>query len=181
MSNAIFLAGIVVACWGRVREQCEPRKWVNNLRSIATEIHKGFVNTLEGALVHGVQFCSVYLLKMALILQIAYYPGLLQARQIMLEQAGHKVISALGNDQGMALATTHSFSLVLVGFSAPESVRRTMIRWLKQHLPQTQVVALLANESECLPDADCETLSENPGVWLNAVAELARASAPGGQ
>jgi hypothetical protein len=40
------------------------------------------------------------------------------------------------------------------------------------------VVALLANESECLPDADCETLSEDPSVWLDAMAELIQEKHP---
>ncbi len=113
---------------------------------------------------------------MAEILQIAYYPGLLQSRQIMLEQEGHQVISALGNEQGIALAGSGQFDVVVIGFSSGTSTRDAMVRWLKQHVPQTPVVVLLGNSSEHFPDADRETLSENPRVWLNAVARAVRAA-----
>ena len=107
---------------------------------------------------------------MASILHISYYPGLLQSRQIMLEKEGHQVVSALGNEQGMALAGSGQFDVVVIGFSSGTSTRDAMVGWLKQHVPQTPVVVLLANSSEHFPNADREALSEDPQLWLNAVA-----------
>jgi DNA-binding response OmpR family regulator len=103
------------------------------------------------------------------ILQIAYYPALLEARELILEKEGYDVVSVLGNDQGIALARTKTFDLIVLGFSAPHPVRSAMLRWLKQHLSQTPVVALLAHEAERLPEADYETLSEDPRIWLATV------------
>src|SRR5947209_16376256 len=100
------------------------------------------------------------------VLQIAYYPTLLQTRQVILEHDGYSVVSALGNDQGMAIAATETFDVIVVGFSASHATRTSMVRWLKQHAPMITVVALLAHDLEEFPDADCVTLSENPMVWL---------------
>ena len=111
------------------------------------------------------------------ILQIAYYPGLLEARRMMLEREGYEVVCALGNDQGIALASMKTFDLIVLGFSATHSVRNAMLRWLKQHLSQTPVVALLAHEAETFPEADHATLSEDPRVWLARVAECIKSRA----
>jgi DNA-binding response OmpR family regulator len=104
------------------------------------------------------------------ILQIAYYSPLLHVRQQMLENAGYEVVSALGNDQAMSLATAKNFDLIVVGFSGPRAERASMVRWVKQHRPETPVITLLARETEHFPEADCETFSEDPRVWLAAIA-----------
>ena len=111
------------------------------------------------------------------ILQIAYYPGLLEARRMMLEREGYEVVCALGNDQGIALASRKTFDLIVLGFSATHSVRNAMLRWLKEHLSQTPVVALLAHEAEVFPEADHVTLSEDPRAWLATVAECIKSRA----
>jgi DNA-binding NtrC family response regulator len=110
------------------------------------------------------------------VLQIAYYSTLLQTRQQMLENDGYKVVSALGNDQAMAFASTEPFDVAVVGFSANYPVRKQMVRWLKQHLPHLPVVALLANAHEKFPEADCTAVSENPRSWLAAVSDCVQKS-----
>jgi hypothetical protein len=47
-----------------------------------------------------------------------------------------------------------ALTLIVVGFSADFAVRNKMIQWLKQHVPHTPVVALLAYEAEHFADAD---------------------------
>ena len=91
----------------------------------------------------------------------------------MLESDGYTVTSALGNDQGIALAATVQFDVVVVGFSGANDVRSNMVRWLKQNVPLVPVVALLASSADAVPDADCETFSENPRVWLDTVQTAA--------
>lgn len=105
------------------------------------------------------------------ILQIAYDPALLKVRQIMLEKSGYRVTSALGNDNGIALVQNGQFDVVVIGFSTRLSAREHMVRWIKQHAPDVQVVVLLAHEYEKFPDADYSTLSEDPEKWLAAVAD----------
>ena len=114
--------------------------------------------------------------KAIAVLQIGYYPALLQMRQSMLEHEGYAVTSALGNDQGMAVATTAHFDVIVVGFCSDTQNRIQMVRWLKQNVPSSPIVALLANNLESLPEADFETLSWNPSVWLTAVRTCAKPS-----
>jgi len=106
------------------------------------------------------------------ILQIAYYSSLLETRRLMLEGDGYAVTSALGNDQGMALASAGRFDAIVVGCSASLPIRTSMVRWLKQHVPDTPVVALLARDSEPFPDADVATSAGNPLTWLAAVRKI---------
>jgi CheY-like chemotaxis protein len=103
------------------------------------------------------------------VLQIAYYPTLLETRQELLQRDGYTVTSALGNEQGMALAGMGVFDVIVVGFSTSHPERTAIVRWLKQHMPSVPVVALLANSGERFPEADFATLSEDPREWLAAV------------
>ena len=108
------------------------------------------------------------------VLQIGYVPALVETRAIMLRKDGYNVVSAVGNDQGINLAPSRPFDVVVVGFSERHPVRAQMVRWLKQHLPSVPVVALAAHDYEAFPDADCVTLSEDPRVWLAAVADCVK-------
>ena len=92
-------------------------------------------------------------------------------RQSLLEHEGYAVTSVLGNDQGMAVVTSENFDVIVVGFCSDTEIRIRMVRWLKQNVPRSPVVALLAHSLESLPDADCETLGDNPVVWLTAVRQ----------
>ncbi|HMA01107.1 MAG TPA: response regulator, partial [Gemmatimonadaceae bacterium] len=103
------------------------------------------------------------------LLQVGYHPDLIRLRETMLEADGYEVTSAMGNDQGIAIATSRPFDVAVVGFSAPHSARHSMVRWLKLNAPSVCVVALLAHNAEHFPDADCETLSEDPYEWLGAI------------
>ncbi len=106
------------------------------------------------------------------ILQIAYYDSLLRTRATMLQRAGYAVVSVLGNDQAKAGVDQllPAVDLVMVGFSATYAERIAIVRWLKEQYPQVPVVVLQANSSERFPDANYVTLSEDPEVWLGAIA-----------
>jgi DNA-binding NtrC family response regulator len=105
-------------------------------------------------------------------LQIGYTRELITTRQMMLERAGYRVSSVQGNDQARALNTRQlaSAELVLIGFSAPYRIRAEILEWLKDRAPELRVMVMLAHSLEKFPDADCVTLSEDPEVWLSAVA-----------
>ena len=105
------------------------------------------------------------------VLQVGYYQTLLHTRQLMLEQDGYEVVSALGNEEAKLLARSKHFDLIVVGFSAPLSDRRAIVQWLKQNVERTPVLVLQAHSSERCPEADLETLSEDPKVWLEAVRQ----------
>src|SRR5712691_13284622 len=90
----------------------------------------------------------------------------------MLESRGHHVISVLGNDVAFRLvaAVLAAADSIVIGFSAPYPVRAAMIHWFKQLYPNTPVVALQFHSAESFHEADGGTVSDDPEVWLAAVA-----------
>ena len=113
------------------------------------------------------------------ILQVAYYPALSETRALMLESAGYHVTTVLGNNEAMGLdaALIATVGLVVVGFSAPHSIRAEMALWFKVHYPKIPVVVLKFQSWENFPEADAATLSEDPMVWVAMVAKTLKASA----
>jgi DNA-binding NtrC family response regulator len=111
------------------------------------------------------------------ILQIAYYPTLQDTRARMLEAAGYRVTSVMGNDDAIRVneRSMGTIDLALVGFCAPYTIREAMVHWLKTHSPDIPVIALQFHEWEDFPEADASTLSENPQIWLSTVANLLKA------
>ncbi len=112
------------------------------------------------------------------ILQVAYYRGPLVTRARMLESRGHHVTSVLGNDEafGLDAAVIAAADSIVIGFSAPHSVRAAMIHWFKQHHPNTPVVVLRFQSAESFPEADGGTVSDDPEVWLAAVTSTLKKS-----
>jgi len=51
-----------------------------------------------------------------------------------------------------------------------------MIRWFKQFYPNIPVVALQFHSAESFPEADGGTVSDDPEVWLAAVASTLKKS-----
>ncbi len=107
------------------------------------------------------------------ILQIAYYENLLHTRAVMLQRSGYAVSSVLGNEQAKSAVAQllPGVDLVMIGFSGPYSDRSAMAKWIKQQHPGVPVVVLQARGSERFPEADYTTLSEDPEVWLSAIAD----------
>lgn len=98
----------------------------------------------------------------ASILQIAYDSALLQVRQMMLEQNGYKVVSELGNQDGIGRARFGEFDAIVIGFCATLRIRQEAVRLLRQICPDVPMVVLQAHSYERFPDADFATLTEDP-------------------
>jgi hypothetical protein len=113
------------------------------------------------------------------ILQVAYYRGPLVTRARMLESRGHNVTSVLGNDEafGLDAAVIAAANSIVIGFSAPHPVRAAIIQWFKKHYPNIPVIALRFHSAESFPEADGGTVSDDPDVWLAAVASSLKKSA----
>src|SRR5256886_11421188 len=96
------------------------------------------------------------------ILQVAYYPNLLKVRSLTLESAGYQVTSVLGNNEATKLdaSTIATFTLAVVGFSAPQGIRAAMVQWFKAHYPKLPVLVLQSHPWERFPEADAATPSE---------------------
>jgi hypothetical protein len=100
------------------------------------------------------------------------YGGPPVTRARMLESRGHHVTSVLGNDEafGLDAAVIAAADSILIGFSAPYPVRAALIHWFKQLYPNIPVVALRFHSPESFPEADGDTVYDDPEVWLAAVA-----------
>jgi hypothetical protein len=74
------------------------------------------------------------------ILQVAYYLTLRDTRALMLQLSGYRVTSVLGNQEAMELSNTTlaEVDLVVVGPSAPYSLRESIVHWLKTQHPRLQ-------------------------------------------
>ncbi len=62
--------------------------------------------------------------------------------------------------------------VIVIGFSAPYPLRAAMIHWFKQQYPNIPVAALRFNGAESFPEADGGNVSDDPDVWLVAVASI---------
>ena len=66
--------------------------------------------------------------------------------------------------------------VIVIGFSAPYPVHAAMIHWFKQHHHNIPVVALRFDSAESFPEADVGNVSDDPNVWLVAVASTLKKS-----
>jgi hypothetical protein len=96
----------------------------------------------------------------------------------MLESRGHHVTSVLGNDEafGLDAAVIAAADSILICFAAPHPVRAALIHWFKQLYPHIPIVALRFHSAESFLEADGGTVSDDPEVWLAAVAKTLRSS-----
>lgn len=106
------------------------------------------------------------------VLQIAYYESLLETRALLLQRAGYRVFSVLGNEQAIAATgrLLTNTDVVLIGFSGPYEQRTAMLQWLKEQHPEIPVVVLQSQAWEVFAEADCVVLPEHPETWLAAIS-----------
>lgn len=92
----------------------------------------------------------------------------------MLRIYGYRVTSVLGNQEAMQLGDTilAEVDLVVVGFSAPYSVRESIVHWLKTKNPRLPVLVMQSSAWEKFPEADAAVLSEEPTVWIEKVESI---------
>lgn len=110
------------------------------------------------------------------VLQIAFDPLLLKVRAEMLKHAGLEVFSVLGPDEARrALSDNADYDLVLVGWSAPDQVRREMVCWLKEHYAGLRVISLHNGRCQDIMEADFNFCSDKPEEWFTAVKRAAAA------
>lgn len=66
------------------------------------------------------------------VLSISYDQPLLVTRQMLLEQAGYEVVSALGYAEALEVCTgNHDFDLIVMGHSIPQKDKIAMISTLR--------------------------------------------------
>ncbi len=107
---------------------------------------------------------------MAKILSVAASEVLKTTRQLLLEQEGYSVCSALNLVEVETLAKTEKVDLALIGhgFGGPE--KRKIARAVNQHYPGLPILEMCFHSPE-IPGADF-VLSDSPAELINAIKQI---------
>lgn len=99
---------------------------------------------------------------------------------MVLERAGHRVMSAMGEHDLVALCTRYSFDVAVIGQGIPPPEKQRVLRLIREHCPKLKVLELfLPSQGKMLPDADdwLEAPVSPPGNLAERVAALTAKSA----
>jgi DNA-binding NtrC family response regulator len=103
------------------------------------------------------------------ILSVSYDEALLMTRQMMLEQAGYRVTSALGFSEGIEQCRACGYELVIIGHSIPRKDKSELIREAKKQCG-CPVLSIRRHGDLPHPDADFSVDSlDGPQVLINEV------------
>jgi hypothetical protein len=108
------------------------------------------------------------------ILNVSYNESILRTRHAILEEAGFKVVSALGFTEGLELCSKgqERFSLAIFGPSLP-SKDKALLMVATRDLCKCPVLSLRRPGSDPLPEADYSIDStDGPEAFLAAVQEI---------
>ena len=114
---------------------------------------------------------------MSLVLNTGVYPPLMETRRLMLEQAGHTVITA-GEDQEIVIACQqHRFDVAVIGQSAPPKLKRHLFSLIRRECASAKILELVTPDvDKALQAADSwlELPSLVPYALAKRVDELAK-------
>lgn len=113
---------------------------------------------------------------MSLVLNTGVYPPLMETRRLMLEQAGHTVITA-GEDQEIVIACQqYRFDVAVIGQSAPPKLKRHLFSLIRRECASAKILELVTPDvDKALQAADSwlELPSLVPYALAKRVNELA--------
>lgn len=114
---------------------------------------------------------------MALVLCTGADPVLLETRKLILEEAGHIVISARDHRTVMAACKHRIFDVAVIGQSVSPDNKRLLAALVRRHCRSTQILELhYIYEGRAVEDADSwlEVPVDVPQDLAERVADLAR-------
>ena len=92
---------------------------------------------------------------MSLVLNTGVYPPLLETRRLVLEHAGHIVITKAQDAEIVKACRNYEFDVVVIGQSASAPVKRRIFRLVRRHCQSAKVLELTSPDSgKALEDAD---------------------------
>lgn len=92
---------------------------------------------------------------MALILSTGVNPALLETRRMLLERAGHTVVTAMDVKTVIAACQQHAFDVAMVGHMVSPKEKRRIFGLIREHRPTAKVLELYpADAAKVLADAD---------------------------
>jgi hypothetical protein len=119
---------------------------------------------------------------MALVLCTGVDTALLQSRRLILEHAGHTVISVTDEQTLTAVCQKHSFNVAVIGQAVSPNMKHNIASLVRQHCPDAKVLELYPlYAGKVLPDADAwlEVPTDVPRDLADRVNELAQGKGSG--
>ena len=91
---------------------------------------------------------------MALVLCTGNDKALLDSRRLVLEHAGHTVVSAMDEQTLINACQKHSFDVAVIGQAVSANTKHRIASLVKQHCPDAKILELSAVCGKLLEDAD---------------------------
>ena len=117
---------------------------------------------------------------MALVLCTGADPTLMKTRKLILERAGHRVVSARDAQEVTAACNCNRVEVAVIGQSSPPEMKRLVASLVHQYCPSAKILELLPPyQSRTLEDADSwlEVPTSIPKELADEVSRLAKANA----
>ena len=92
---------------------------------------------------------------MSLVLNTGVYPPLLETRRLVLEHAGHIVITKTEDSEIAKACEEFQFDVVVIGQSASSPIKQRIFRQIRRHCSAAKVLELFSPDTgKALPAAD---------------------------
>lgn len=114
---------------------------------------------------------------MATVLCTGVDESLLQTRKLILEKAGHSVVTARDQSSVIAACARTSIDVAVIGQTVSPNSKRLIASIIRQHSPSARILELhQAHQSRAVEDADSwlEVPAGVPQDLADRVADLAR-------
>ena len=114
---------------------------------------------------------------MALVLCTGSDPSLIETRKMILEQAGHNVITAVNGTQLTNACEKYRFDVVVIGQTLIPTLKRAVASLIRQQCPAARILELYPPyQGRTIEDADSWLIvpAEVPQDLAKRVDELAR-------
>lgn len=105
------------------------------------------------------------------ILSVSYDKSLLATRQIMLEQKGYQVTSALGFTAALEHCKDPGFDLFILGHSIPTRDKQELVTHFRQNCP-APILSLERGGEERFADCEFHVSPDRPEQLLEKVAAI---------
>ena len=95
---------------------------------------------------------------MALVLCTGVEPALLRTRQLILQKAGHEVITAIDERELLAACQQRTFDVVVIGQTVTSKLKHRIVSLVRQHCSSAKILELYQFSTG--------RLLENADSWL---------------
>jgi DNA-binding NtrC family response regulator len=114
---------------------------------------------------------------LAIVLCTGIDPILMQTRQLILERAGHQVVSAVDERELESACSKHQVDVVVIGQSLSPRMKPRILKLVRENCPSAAILEIHAPYGErTLAEADAWLAmpTEHPQEFVDIVNSLAR-------